>query len=116
MWLDAPDARALCETLLCATPAARPSPRVVLAHPWLVSAPQRDRRINLSLRYLGRVASLRDVCFRCLESCMTAAYTAELRSHFDALDSDAKVTGGDGRLQRLHLLHLFHPPLTPTPR
>ena len=89
-WDEAPDARRLCETLLCAQPRSRPTPSAVLHHTWLVAAPRRDRRIDLSLRYLGRVASMRDVCLRCLGNVLPPQYATGLQQAFDTLDSDVK--------------------------
>ena len=85
-WSSAPQARALCETLLCADAAVRPTPRAVLHHPWLVAAPREDRRIDLSLRYLGRVSSMRDVCLRCLEATLPSEFSLGMRSAFELLD------------------------------
>lgn len=97
-WAEAPEAQRLCEALLCATPSKRLTPRAVLSHSWL-AAIEHDRRINLSLRYLGRVGSMRGVCLRCLETVLPEDYRAELRREFDALDSDAKgyLNGQDVR-------------------
>ena len=94
-----PDARALCLTLLCAEPLERPTPSEVLSHPWLRAAVSRDRRINLSLRYLGRVSSVRSICLRCLESVLPMEKRNELWEQFNALDSDQKgyLNGGDVR-------------------
>ena len=89
-WADAPDARALCETLLCATPAERPTPRALLSHRWLLGATRADRRVALSLHYLGRLTSMREVCLRCLVEVLPAEHAAELRRVFDSLDSDTK--------------------------
>ena len=91
-WVEAPKAVDLCKTLLCADPRARPKPDQVLEHPWLLAetGPGGDRRINLSLRYLGRVASLRDVCYRALETQLPPDVRSELEESFHALDSDAK--------------------------
>ncbi len=88
-WQKAPEAERLCRTLLCADPAARPTPKEVLAHPWLKTV-SNDRRTNLSLRYLGRVASIRGVCLRALEACLNDEQRSALQSQFDRLDSDAK--------------------------
>jgi Ca2+-binding EF-hand superfamily protein len=83
-------ARDLCTRLLCASPEHRLMPAGVLQHTWLQAAVTSDRRINLSLRYIGRVATLRGVCMRCLESVLSESYREALRSEFDALDSDCK--------------------------
>ena len=89
IWQQAPEAANLCRVLLCADPSGRPTPDMVLGHVWLATAANRSK-ISRSLRYLGRVESLRGVCLRVLESVMSDAESAELRREFDSLDSDAK--------------------------
>ena len=89
-FVSSPRAQALCMTLLCADPKARPSPKAVLSHAWVAASIAQDKLVNLSLRYLGYFASLRGVCLRVLESLMPTEYREELELQFNALDSDAK--------------------------
>ena len=83
-------ARTLCEMLLCAEASRRAVPKVVLGHSWIAAAVAADRHINLSLRYLGRVANMRGLAYRCLEAKLPAEHREALQTAFDAVDSDAK--------------------------
>ena len=89
-WAAMPQARALCTTLLSADRSTRPSPAAVLTHPWLVAAVHRDKRINLSLRYLDRVSSMRGLCLRSCIAVLPQPTRTELQAQFDAIDSDTK--------------------------